>query len=62
MILNRSKNGDAMEIKNIFGDVIFALEGAKTVLELVTAAHAESCAALTRAGATLATLTCAALS
>jgi uncharacterized protein YjbI with pentapeptide repeats len=27
-----------MEIKNVFGDVLFALEGAKSVLELVTAA------------------------
>jgi Pentapeptide repeats (8 copies) len=29
-----------MELKSIYGTVIFALEGAKTVLELVTAAHA----------------------
>ncbi len=29
-----------MELKNIYGDVIFALESAKTVLELVTAARA----------------------
>jgi Pentapeptide repeats (8 copies) len=29
-----------LEIKNIYGDVFFALEGAKTVLELVTAAVA----------------------
>jgi hypothetical protein len=26
-----------MELKNVFGEVIFALEGAKTVFELVTA-------------------------
>ena len=31
-----------MELKNIYGDVIFALESAKTVLELVTAALAAS--------------------
>ena len=29
-----------MELKNIYGDVIFALESPKTVLELVTAARA----------------------
>ena len=29
-----------MELKNIYGDVIFALESAKTVLKLVTAARA----------------------
>jgi hypothetical protein len=29
-----------MELKNVFGEVIFALEGAKTVFELVTAAVA----------------------
>ena len=29
-----------MELKNIYGDVIFATESAKTVLELVTAARA----------------------
>ncbi len=28
-----------MELKNIYGEVIFALEGARTVLELVTAAY-----------------------
>ena len=44
-----------MELKNIFGEVIFALDGAKTVLELVTAAVAAkkslNCASL--AGARL---------
>ena len=29
-----------MEVKNIFGDVLFALEGAKTILEVVNAAAA----------------------
>jgi uncharacterized protein YjbI with pentapeptide repeats len=29
-----------MELKNVFGEVIFALEGAKTVFELITAAVA----------------------
>ena len=29
-----------MELRSIFGEVIFALEGAKTILELVTAAYA----------------------